>query len=351
MAPNEAKLQAFLARALYDLGAAQSAWLVALGDRLGLYKAMADAGPLTPRELAERTGASEAYLREWLANQACGGYVEYDPGSGAFTLPEEQARVLARDDSPACVAGAFRVAAALAAAQDPLAAAFRTGAGVPRGAYGPEVAAGMARAARARYGPDLLRRWLDAITGLSARLLSGASVADLGCGEGAVVLVLARSFPRSRFAGFDTDAASIAAARRQAERAGLTGSVRFEVAAAADLPGAGYELVTSFESLHEMGDPLAVARRVRAALAPQGAWLIVEPFASGRLEDDIGPWGRLVSSMSVLHCLPTSLTDGPGALGPRAGAAAIAEVVRAAGFGSVRPLPEEPYQVLLEARP
>jgi hypothetical protein len=351
MAANEAKLQAFLARALYDLGAAQSAWLVALGDRLGLYKAMAGAGPLTPRQLAGRTGASEAYLREWLANQACGGYVEYDPGAGAFTLPEEQALALARDDSPACVAGVFRVAAALAAAQEPLAAAFRTGAGVPREAYGPEVAAGMARASRAHYGPDLLRRWLGALPGVIARLEAGASVADLGCGQGAVVLALARAFPRSRFAGFDADAASVAAARRLAEQAGLTGSVRFDVASAAELPGAGYDLVTSFESLHEMGDPLAVARRVRAALGPQGTWLIVEPFASGRLEDDIGPWGRLVSSMSALHCLPTSLSDGGGALGPRAGAAAITEVVRAAGFGSIRPLPEEPYKVLLEARP
>lgn len=351
MAANEARLQAFLARALYDLGAAQSAWLVALGDRLGLYKAMAGAGPLTPAQLAERTGASEAYLREWLANQACGGYVEYDPARGAFTLPEEQALALARDDSPACVAGAFRVAAALAGAQEPLAAAFRSGSGVPREAYGGEVGAGMARVSRARYGPDLLRRWLGAMPGMTARLESGGSAADLGCGQGAVVLALARAFPRSRFFGFDADAASIAAARDRAEQAGLGGRVRFEVVSAAGLPEAGYDLVTSFESLHEMGDPLAVARRVRASLDPGGAWLIVEPFASGRLEDDIGPWGRLVSSMSALHCLPTSLADGRGALGPRAGAAAIAAVARAAGFGTVRPLPEEPYQVLLEARP
>jgi SAM-dependent methyltransferase len=351
MAPNEAKLQAFLARALYDLGAAQSAWLVALGDRLGLYKAMAGAGPLTPRELAERTGTSEAYLREWLANQACGGYVEYDARSGAFTLPEEQALALARDDSPAGLAGAFRVAAALAAAQEPLAGAFRTGGGVPRDAYGPEVAAGMARISRARYSEGLLRRWLDAVPGLGARLDSGASVADVGCGQGAAALALARAFPRSRVFGLDTDAASIAAARRLSQEAGLSGSVRFEVAAAADLPLDGYDLVTCFESFHEMGDPLSVARRVRAALAAEGTWLIAEPFASGRLTDDIGPWGRLVASMSALYCLPASLSDGAGALGPRAGAAAILDVVRAAGFARARALPEEPYQILIEARP
>ena len=351
MAANEARLQAFLARVLYDLGAAQSAWLVAIGDRLGLYKAMAGAGPLTPRQLAQRAGVSEVSLAEWLANQACGGYVEYDPGSGAFTLPEEHALALARDDSPASMAGAFRVAAALAASQEALAGAFRTGAGVPREAYGPEVAAGMARASRARYDEALLRRWLGALPGVAARLESGGTAADLGCGQGALALALARAFPRSRVVGLDADAASIAAARRLAEEAGLAASVRFEVAAAAGLPGGGYDLVTCFASFHEMADPLAVARRVRAALAPEGAWLIVEPFASGRLEADIGPWGRLVSSVAALHCLPTSLADGGGALGARAGAAAITDVVRAAGFATVRPLPEEGYQIRIEARP
>jgi SAM-dependent methyltransferase len=348
---NEAKLQAFLARALYDLGAAQSAALVAIGDRLGLYKAMAGAGPLTPGELAERTGASEVYLREWLANQACGGYVEYEPGRGTFTLPDEQAQALAREDSPAFVAAVFQAAAGLASAREALADAFRSGRGVPREAYAAELAEATGRVARARYGEGLLRRWLGALPGMIARLEDGGKMADLGCGQGAVVLALARAFPRSRFAGYDAHAASIEAARRLAHEAGLAGSARFAVAAAAELPGDGYDLVTCFESFHEMADPLGVARRVRAALAADGAWLIVEPFASGRLEDDLGPWGRLVSSMSALHCLPVSLADGGGALGPRAGAAAIAGVVRAAGFGTVRSLPDEPYQILIEARP
>jgi SAM-dependent methyltransferase len=351
MAANEAKLQAFLARALYDLGAAQSAALVALGDRLGLYKAMAGAGPLTPAQLAERTGTSEVYLRAWLANQACGGYVEYDAGRGAFTLPEEQAIALAREDGPAFVAAAFQAAAGLAGAPEALAGAFRTGRGVPREAYAAELAEATGRAARARYTEGLLRRWLDAMPGMTARLEAGASVADIGCGEGAALLALARAFPRSRLAGYDAHAPSIEAARRGARDRGLAGRVRFEVAAAAELPGAAYDLVTCFESLHEMADPGRVARRVRAALAAEGAWLIVEPFASGRLEGDLGPWGRLVSSMAALHCLPVSLADGGGALGPRAGAAAIAEVARDAGFRSVRSLPDEPYQILLEARP
>lgn len=351
MAPNEAKLQAFLARALYDLGAAQSAALVALGDRLGLYKAMAGAGPLTPAQLAERTGASETYLREWLANQACGGYVEYDARAGTFTLPEEQAEALARDDSPAFVGAAFQAAAGLASARDALVAAFRSGGGVAREAYAPELAEATGRVARARYREALLRRWLGVLEGATARLEAGGSVADLGCGEGAAVLALARVFPRSRFAGYDAHAPSIDAARRRAAEAGLAGSVRFDVAAAAELPGNGYDLVMCLESFHEMADPLRVARRVRASLAADGAWLIVEPYASGRLEDDLGPWGRLVSSMAALHCLPVALADGGGALGPRAGAAAIAEVARAAGFRTVRSLPDEPYQILLEARP
>jgi SAM-dependent methyltransferase len=351
MAPNQAKLQAFLARALYDLGAAQSAALVAIGDRLGLYRAMAAAGPLTPAELAKRTGTSEVYLREWLANQACGGYVEYDPGRGTFTLPEEQALALAREDDPAFVAAVFQAAAGLASAQGALADAFRTGSGVPREAYSPELAEATGRVARARYGEGLLRRWLDAMPGMTARLEAGASVADLGCGQGAVVLALARAFPHSRFAGYDAHAPSVEAARGRARESGLSGFARFEVGAAVDLPGGGYDLVMCFESLHEMADPGRVAGRVRAALAADGAWLIVEPFASGRLEDDLGPWGRLVSSMAALHCLPVSLADGGGALGPRAGAAAIAEVLRAAGFRTVRPLPDEPYRILLEARP
>jgi SAM-dependent methyltransferase len=351
MAANEAKLQAFLARALYDLGAAQSAVLVALGDSLGLYKAMAGAGPLTAAQLAARTGTSEVYLREWLANQACGGYVEYDAASGTFTLPEEQAMALARDDGPAAMAAVFQAAAGLASAREALADAFRSGRGVPREAYPADLAVATGRVARARYTEPLLRRWLDAMPGMTARLEAGASAADVGCGEGALVLALARTFPRSRFAGYDAHVPSIEAARRRAREEGLGARAAFEVAAAADHPGTGYDLVTCLESLHEMGDPVGVARRVRAALAADGAWLIVEAFAAGRLEGDLGPWGRLVSATAVLHCLPVSLADGGGALGPRAGSAAVADAVRAAGFRTVRALPDEPYRILIEARP
>ena len=346
---NQAKLQAFLARALHDVAAAQSAALVALGDRLGLYRALAGAGPLTPAELARRTGTSEPYVAEWLANQACGGYLEYEPQAGTFLLPEEHAEVLARDESPSLVAGAFRVAAALVKNEARVAEAFRSGAGVPAESYD-EVAEGMERTSRARLGAELLTRWIPALAGLPARLEAGASVADVGCGRGAAVLQLAAAYPRSHVLGIDRQAPAIAAARTAAGHAGAA-NARFEVADALELAGTGYALVTSFESLHEMSDALGVARRIREALEPDGSWLLVEPYAGNRLVDDMGTWGRLTSSMSVLHCLPVSAAAGGFGLGARAGEDRLREVLGQAGFTRVRRAVESPYLVVLEARP
>lgn len=351
MAVNEAKLQAFLARALYDLAAAQSAALVVIGDRLGLYRAMSGAGALTPVELAARTGTSERYVREWLANQACGGYVEYDPDRGTFTLPEEQGMALATEGSRGFLAGAFQTAVGLVKAEEDVAAAFRTGDGVSRSTYAPDVAEGMGRTSRARHGADLLLRWIQAMDGIEARLQAGARVADIGCGRGAALVLLATAFPGSRFVGFDADPRSIERARAEAAQAGLGEGVRFEVASATDFPGEGFDLVTSIESLHEVSDPVSAARRIRAALRPDGAWLIVEPFSAERLEENLGPWGRLVSSMSALHCLPVSASG--GALGPGAmmGEHGIAEVVQAAGFTRCRKVIESSLHVVLAARP
>lgn len=349
MAINEARLQAFLARALYDLAATQSAALVVIGDRLGLYKAMSVAGPVTPGELARRTGTNEAYVGEWLVNQACGGYVEYDPRTSTFSLGEEQALALAVEDSRAFVAAAFQAATGVQRVAERLEAAFRTGAGVPRDAYGPDVFEGIARSARARYEAHLLSTWIPALEGVAEKLASGASVADVGCGQGTALLVLARAFPRSRFVGFDTHAPSLDRARGAAEAAGLP--VRFETASATDFPGAGYDLVTCFDSLHEMGNPAAAAARIRGALAPDGTWLIVEPFAADRLEDNVGPGGRFVSSLSALHCLPVSRAEGGAGLGAMAGEGQIAEVVMAGGFTRVRRVAEIPLSLVLEARP
>jgi SAM-dependent methyltransferase len=342
-------LQAFLARALHDLAAAQSAALVALGDRLGLYRALDGAGPLTPAELARRTGTNERYVAEWLANQACGGYLEYEPQGGTFLLPEEHAEALTRDESPSLVAGSFRVAAGLMKSEASVAEAFRSGAGVPAASYADEVAEGMQRTSRARLGAELLARWIPALAGMNARLEAGAEAADVGCGRGAAVLLLAAAYPRSRFLGIDRQAPAIAAARAAATRAGAA-NARFEVADALELAGSGYALVTSFESLHEMADPLGAARRIHAALDAEGAWLLVEPYASDRLADDLGTWGRLTSSLSVLHCLPVSAAAGGFGLGARVGERRLREVLADAGFTRVRRAAENPSLIVLEAR-
>jgi len=348
---NEAKLQAFLTRAVYDLAAAQSAALVAIGDRLGLYRAMSGAGPLTPAELARRTRTSERYVAEWLANQACGGYVEYEATHGTFLLPEEQARALAEEGSRAFLAGAFQTAAGLVKAWEQVAGVFHHSGGVPADAYGAEVGEGMARTAHARLAAELLPRWIPALEGMSRRLEQGASIADVGCGRGAAVLQLAAAFPRSRFLGIDPQAAAVEAARLSAKRAGVDDRVRFEVASATELPRHDYDLVTSFESLHEMSDPVAAACRIRAALRPDGAWLLVEPFASDRLEDDVGPWGRLTSSMSTLYCLPVSAATGGFGPGARAGERRLREILREARFSRIGRAAESPFQIVLEARP
>jgi SAM-dependent methyltransferase len=350
MAINEAKLQAFMARALQDVGAAQSAALVVVGDRLGLYRAMAGSGPLTPEDLAARTDTSARYVREWLVNQAAGGYVEYDPGTGRFVLPEEQALVLALADSRAFLPGAFQMATALVKLCDTVAEAFRTGSGIPYDAWEPGFGEGMDRSARAKYETHLLASWIPALDGVREKLESGASVADIGCGRGAALLLLARAFPRSRFVGCDTDTCSVEHARAAAEQTGLSGRLRFELVAAQELPGTGYDLITSFDVLHDLADPVACAQRVREALTVDGTWLIVEPPAGDRLEDNLGALGRLLSSTSVLHCLPVSLAQGGPGLGTLSGEARLREIVRAGGLTRVRRVSETPLDLVLAAR-
>jgi SAM-dependent methyltransferase len=346
---NEARRQAFLARALHDLAGAQGAILVALGDRLGLYGAMAGGEPLLAAEIARRTGTAEVYVRAWLVHQACAGYVEHDEASGRFRLPEEHAAALADERARGFVAGAFEAAAGLAAIGDHLARAFRDGTGLPPGLRPASVARGMARTAAARYDARTLGGWLDALPPAADRLRAGGALAELGCGRGGALFTLARLYPSARLIGFDPDRGAIEAARERAGREGL--EVTFEVAGGGDFPGSGYDLVACFESFHEMADPLGVARRVRAALSPAGAWLIVEPYAAERAADNVGPWGSLVSSMAALHCLPVSLAQGGGALGPTAGAGAIRAAAEAAGFARVDALESDSYQIVLAARP
>jgi SAM-dependent methyltransferase len=277
--------------------------------------------------------------------------VEYEPGAGTYRLPDEQALALAELGSRAFLAGAFQAAAGLVKAEGLVAEAFRSGRGVAPERYDVQVADGMHRTSDARLRAELLTKWIPSLDGVPQRLAEGATVADVGCGRGAALLQLAAAFPRSSFLGIDLDAAAIEAARAAAAGAGQSGRVRFEAVPAAALPGERYDLVLCVESLHEVADPLAAAARIRAALAPDGAWLLVEPFASDRLEDDAGPWGRLVSSTSTLRCLPVSAAAGGFGLGARAGEGRLREVLRQAGFARVRRAVDSPFQIVLEARP
>jgi SAM-dependent methyltransferase len=349
---DEAKLQAFMGQFVGDLGAALSVATVIIGDKLGLYKAMADGAPVTPAELGERTGTDERYVREWLSSQAAGGYVSYDAGSESFTLPPEQAMALAQDDSPAFVPGAFQLAASLIKDEPKIADAFRSGEGVGWHEHNHDLFCGTERFFRPGYIANLVTNWIPALDGVEDKLSKGGQVADVGCGRGASTLILAEAYPRSRFVGFDYHGESIQAARAAAERAGLTERVSFEVATAKDYPGSDYDLVAMFDCLHDMGDPVGAARHVLGSLHPDGTWLIVEPFANDRLEDNLNPVGRVFYSASTMVCTPASRDQEVGlALGAQAGEARLREVVTDGGFAHFRRATETPFNLVLEVKP
>ena len=351
MAIDEAKLNEFMGKAVGDIGAALSAALVVVGDRLGLYKAMDGAGPLTPTALAKRTGTTERYVREWLNNQAASGYVTYDPKGGTYTLPEEQAMAFAQEGSPAFIPGAFQVIAACFAAQDRIGDCFKSGAGMEWGEHHPCLFEGTERFFRPGYAANLVGSWLPALEGVVPKLKAGGSVADVGCGLGASTILMSQAFPASRFIGFDYHEGSVRMARERAKAAGLGDRVRFEVASATTFPGKSYDLVAHFDCLHDMADPLGAARHVRETLAPGGSWLIVEPFAGDRVEENLNPVGRVFYGASTMLCVPTSLAAHGPALGAQAGEARLREVVLAAGFRGFRRATQTPFNLILEARP
>lgn len=350
MAVNESKLQDFLGKAVGDIGAGMSAVLVLLGDQLGLYKSMAGAGPLTPAELARRTGTAERYIREWLANQAAGGYVTYEPATATYTLPAEQAYALADESSPVFLPGAFQVISAVFKAAPRLADNFRTGAGLSWGEHDPALFEGTERFFRPSYLGNLVASWIPALDGVEAKLRQGARVADVGCGHGASTLLMAQAYPESRFTGFDYHEPSIHAARRRADGAGLANRVKFEVARSTDYPGTAYDLVAHFDCLHDMGDPIGAAQHVRQTLAPDGTWMIVEPFAGDRVEENLNPVGRVFYAASTMICVPASLSEHGPALGAQAGEARLREVVSAGGFTRFRRATQSPFNLVLEAR-
>jgi SAM-dependent methyltransferase len=341
---DEAKLEGFVSQAVGELGATLNAALVVIGDRLGLYRALAGAGPLTPRELAQRTQTSERYVREWLNAQAAGGYVSYDDGT--YELGAEQAAALADEASPAFLPGAFQLVTAAVRDEPKVAEAFRSGAGVGWHEHSHDLFEGCARFFAPGYRAHLVPSWIPALDGVEAKLAAGAKVADVGCGHGASTALMAEAFPASSVRGFDAHRASIGRARA------LHPGIAFEVASAEGFPGAGYDLVTTFDCLHDMGDPIAAAHRIREALAPDGTWLIVEPFAGDRVEDNLTPVGRVYYAVSTLVCTPASLDQDVGlALGAQAGQRCLHDVAIAAGFTRFRRVAETVVNLVFEARP
>jgi hypothetical protein len=321
---DPARLEALVGRLLGDLGGAFSVPLVRIGDRLGLYRHLHEGVALTAEELAERAGAAPRYVAEWLAAQAASGYVTYDAGAGRFGLSPEQAMVFAQDDSPVDLRGAFDLAAAMGDNTGPVMEAFRTGAGVGWGDQAGCLFCAVGRFFRQKYVNNLVASWLPALDGVVERLARGGTVADVGCGHGHSTVLMAQAFPEARFTGFDFHEGSIQEARAQARAHGVEDRVSFEVASAADFPGGGYDLVTCFDCLHDLGDPRGAARHVREALADDGTWMLVEPMAGDRLEDNLHPVGRLMYSASTMVCVPTSLDQGVGeALGAQAGEARL----------------------------
>ena len=346
------KLMTFLGQVIGELGATVNAGLIVVGDRLGLYKAMAASGPVTSAELAEKTGTTERYVREWLNAQAAGGYVRYDPATQRYELPPEQAMALADENSPAFVAGAFELATATLKAVPHIEESFRSGAGFGWHEHDHGVFTGCERFFRPGYNANLVSTWIPALEGVEEKLRVGARIADVGCGLGASSRLMADSYPRSRVTGFDYHKESIELARNKAKEAGLSDRLNFEVAPAASFPGTGYDLVTVFDSLHDMGDPVGAARHVKQALAPDGTWLIIEPIAGDKVEDNLNPVGRAYYAFSNFLCVPSSLSQEVGlALGAQAGEKRIRDVATAAGFTRFRRIGETAFNAVYEVRP
>ncbi|MGF1427717.1 class I SAM-dependent methyltransferase [Kitasatospora sp. LaBMicrA B282] len=333
MAVDEDRMMEFLGRVVTDAGAAMAGLSTSLGDRLGLYTAMAGAGPLTSTQLAERTGLHERYLREWLAAQVAGEYVQYDADTETYLLPDEHAAVLADPTAPTYLAGFFTLMQAAYGTEDLLMEAFRTGRGVGWEEHSDALFAGTAKFFRPGYAGALVPQWIPAMNGTERKLQSGAEVADVGCGYGWSTMLMAKAYPNSRFHGFDFHRPSIERARELAAEQGLADRVDFDVATAQDFPGGGYDLITFFDCLHDMGDPGTALHHAEEALAQDGTCMIVEPNASGELLENVNPIGRALVSTSVAVCLPSALAQhGPEALGNHAGEAAMRSLADKAGL-------------------
>ena len=351
-AVDETKLNQFIGQMLGDLGGASSIAMVRMGDAFGLYKILHAEGPMTCVQLASAARLNERYLREWLSHQTASNYVAYDPKTAMFALPPEQAMVFANEDSPVYMMGGFDVMMAMLDNQPKVQAAFKSGGGVTWGNQAGCMFCAVARFFRPGYHNHLVKEWLPALDGVLEKLEHGAKVADVGCGHGWSTVLMAKAFPKSQFVGYDFHPASIEEARAHAEMHGVSANARFEVGLAKDYPGTDLDLVTCFDCLHDMGDPAGAAAHIRRSLKPDGTWMVAEPMAGDRLEQNLNPVGRLYYAGSTMICLPTSLSQEVGAgLGAQAGETKLREVITSGGFASVRRAAETPFNMILEARP
>jgi SAM-dependent methyltransferase len=350
-APDPEKLNTFLGKLVGDLGASASAALVLLGDRLGIYKAMADGKAVTPKDLAEKTKLNARYLREWLSAQAAAGYIDYNPKSKKFKLNPEQACAFADEGGPAFFAGAFEVAQSMWLDEHKVAEAFKTGKGVGWHEHSLCLFRGTERFFRPGYNAHLVSQWIPALKGVKEKLEKGAKVADVGCGHGASTILMALAYPKSKFYGYDYHAPSIARAKELAKEAGVAKRITFAQATAKDYPALEYDLVAFFDCLHDMGDPVGAGRHVKRSLAEGGAWMIVEPFAHDDLKDNLNPVGRVYYAASTMICTPASLSQEVGlGLGAQAGETRLKKVAKDAGFSKFRRAAETPFNLVFEAR-
>ena len=346
------KLNAFMGKMVGEMGAAMSASLVVLGERLGLYQALAAHGPVNSIELADATKLNERLIREWLAAQAAAEYITYDATTGRFSLSPEQVMVFADEESPVFLAGGFELVSAVFKDEPKVAKAFQSGLGMGWHEHDVCLFRGTERFFRPGYNANLVANWIPALDGVEAKLKAGAKVADVGCGHGASTILMAKAYPNSRFTGFDYHPASIERARQAASDAGVGDRASFETAAAQDYPGEGYDLVSIFDALHDMGDPVGAAAHILASLAADGTWLLVEPFAHDDMADNMNPIGRMFYSASTMVCTPASQSQDVGlALGAQAGEKRLKQVVEAAGFTRFRRATETPFNLVLEVRP
>lgn len=347
-----AKVEHFAEQVINEMGSAMTVAMAHIGNELGLYKAMAGAGPLTSAELAAKTGTHERYVREWLNQQAAGGYVTYNPAAKTYTLPEEHAMVLAQEDSPAFLAGGLRVSGAVWMGEDKIADAFRTGKGIGWHEHHKHVHFGTEYFFRTGYRTNLTTNWIPALDGVEAKLKNGAAVADVGCGHGASTIIMAAAYPNAAFWGSDYHDKSVETARERAKEAGLSNRVTFECASAKTYPARNYDLICFMDCLHDLGDPLGAAKHARESLAEDGTVLLVEPFAGDTIEENLHPLGKLFYAASTAFCTPNSLSQEVGTgLGAQAGEATLRELFLKAGFTRFRRASQTPFNLILEARP